>query len=251
MVAAPGFASEDHAVAHVLVPELDGEVVVAGHDGRHLARVRRLRPGEPVTAADGAGRWRAYDVAAVSGSELRLVARGDVRWEPRLVPRLAVAFAPIKGQRPELVVSGLTELGVDRMLVVRAARSVVRWEHERASAATARLERVVREAAMQSRRAWLPDVAVGGTLGALGGHPGLVLADRRGHAEVPLPVDGEWLLVVGPEGGLDPDERAVLGRWPVLGVGPHVLRAETAAIAAAAVLASRRRPAPELDERGA
>ena len=119
---------------------------------------------------------------------------------------------------------------------------MVRWDPSRVDDAIARLNRVAHEAAMQSRRARLPVVLRPVEIDALAGRPGLLVADRDGVAPAELPVPGAdgWLVVVGPEGGLDAGERAVLGAAPRLAVGPHVLRSETAAAAAAAALAGRR-----------
>jgi 16S rRNA (uracil1498-N3)-methyltransferase len=174
-----------------------------------------------------------------------LTADGPVSREPALTPGLAVAFALSKGPKPESVVSGLTELGVDRIVPFRGARSVVRWEGDRIPTAMARLRRVAREAAMQCRRARLPEVAEPIDLATLAAHPAVVLGDTEGVAVADLaaPDGGEWLAVVGPEVGLDAAERDQLASGAgstLLAVGPHVLRTETAAVAIAAVLTSRR-----------
>lgn len=240
-----GFASAAGAVAHVFAASLDDAVVVDGPDGHHLVRVRRLRAGEPVTVSDGTGRWRPYAVAAAERDRLDLVAVDGVHVEPDLEPRLGVAFALSKGTKPELVVAGLTELGVDRIVPFRSTRSVVRWDADRARAATERWRRVVRESAMQCRRSRLPTVAEPVALADLHTEGVLVVGDPEGEpvADVPVPPGGEWLAVVGAEGGLDPAERAWLATRPgtvTVAVGRHVLRAETAALALAAVLAGRR-----------
>jgi 16S rRNA (uracil1498-N3)-methyltransferase len=230
-------------VAHVFVDgPLADELVISGADGHHLARVRRLRTDEEVTAADGAGRWRAYRIAEVARTRLVLVAHDGERQEPTLTPPLAVAFALTKGTKPETVVAHLTELGVDRIVPVHARRSVVRWQGARAQDALARLGRVARESAMQSRRARLPTIEAPATVADLVGEPGLVVAERAGRPAAALPEPGPvgWLVAVGPEGGFDPDEQLVLAGAPRLGVGPHVLRAETAAVAAAAALSGLR-----------
>lgn len=241
-----GFAAGAGAAAHVFAVALDAVVVVDGPDGHHLARVRRLRPGEMVTVADGDGAWRVYRVAASAPARLTLEAAGEVHHEPKLRPRLAVAFGIGKGAKPEQVVSGLTELGVDRIVPMRTARSVVRWEGDRAASAVERLRRVAREAAMQCRRSCVPEVAEPVDPAGLE-TPGVVVlgdpAGRRG-GDVPEPSGGEWLAVVGAEGGLTPDEHDLLAGRPgtvTLAAGPHVLRTETAALAVAAVLATRRR----------
>jgi 16S rRNA (uracil1498-N3)-methyltransferase len=241
--AASGWAAAYPATAHVLVPALDEELTVDGDDGHHLARVRRVRAGESLTAADGFGVWRPYVVANVDGQALELRACGDPRVEPEITPRLEVAFALTKGAKPETVVQQLTELGVDRIRPVRTRRSVVRWDASRAEAAVARLRRVAREAAAQSRRARLPAVEPPAELSSLAALGGLVLADRSvvGGSLPEWPPGGTWVLVVGPEGGLEADEIAQLGVVSRLAVGPHVLRAETAAVSAAAALAISRR----------
>lgn len=237
-----GWAAAVPAAAHLFVDRLDAALDVSGEDGHHLARVLRLRTGETVTAADGTGRWRPYAVVAASGTGVRLEACGDPRVEPELSPRLSVAFALTKGDKPELTVQKLTELGVERILPVLADRSVVRPTSERAGAAHGRWRRVALQAACQCRRARLPEVAPLGPLADLAGHPGLVVAERGApHPEALLtPPGGEVLVVIGPEGGFTGEEVAALRPWARVGLGPHVLRAETAALAVAAVLAAAR-----------
>jgi len=234
-------------VAHVLVAALDDELTVTGAAGHHLQRVRRLRPGEAVTAADGAGRWRLYAVVDAAGGRVRLRAAGEPTVEPVLVPPLRIACALTKGDGPETVVRHAAELGVDAVLPVLAARSVGRWPNARRAHALDRLRRVADEAAAQARRARRLTVDPLQPLVSLAGRPGLVLADRDGDPPVALPDPGPdgWVVLVGPEGGLDPAERAALGDPPRLAVGPHVLRAETAGSAVAAALAGRRTPAPD------
>ena len=157
---------------------MDDTVFVTGEDGHHLQRAR-IRPGERATAADGTGAWRAYVVARAAEGALALTADGALHREPVLRPALAVAFALSKGPKPEAVVSGLTELGVDLILPFRSARSVVRWEGDRVPTATARLRRVAREAGMQSRRARLPEIAEPVDVATLA-LPGVVLGDPAG-----------------------------------------------------------------------
>ncbi len=242
----PRFAADDAAAAHVFVTTLADELTVDGADGHHLARARRLRPGEGVTAADGDGAWRAYTVSAADRDGLRLTGAGPIVREPQLTPRLVVAFALTRNEKPEVVVQKVTELGADAVAPVLSCRSVRRAvDPSRTSRMTDRLRRVAREAAMQCRRARLPEVSEPVPLSSLAGRPGLVVAARDGAAptDLPVPAGGEWVLIVGPEGGLDPAELEVLEHPPGLAVGPHVLRAETAAIAGAAALVVRRRPA--------
>ncbi len=218
--------------------------VLGPDDAHHLFDVLRLRSGEPVVAADGAGSWCPCRVAA--GPEGRrwrqadladlLVPEGPVVREAETGPRLTVAFAPTKGDRPDWVVQKLTELGVDRIVPLRVARSVVRWEGERGRRAVERLARVAREAAAQCRRARLPEVDPVRTLDELGSEfgPEVVLVQPGGG---PPSLD-RTVVAVGPEGGWDPDEVARFG--PGMGLGPTVLRAETAAVAAGTLLCGLR-----------
>lgn len=214
---------------HVLVADVE-RPALGDDDRHHLERVLRVRPGDPLTVGDGAGAWRACRL----GAEPDPVDR--IHHVARPAPAIGVGFALIKGGRPELVVQKLTELGVDRIMPFVAARSVVRWEPTKAARNVARLRRVAREAVMQSRRAWLPVVDEIGDLAELfdGGAAGCALADRGG-----APVSLEHpVVLVGPEGGWTDDERA--RGLPTVRLGDAVLRAETASIAAATLLADAR-----------
>ena len=241
-----GWPADVPASAHLFVAsaaDLIEVVEVGGEDGHHLARVLRLRAGETVTVADGSGVWRPYRIADVTGAAgVHLQATGAVEHEPAPSERLAVAFALTKGDKPDLVVQKLTELGVDRIVPVLGERSVSRPGPDRAGAATERWRRIAREAARQCRRATLPVVEDLVPLAALSGHPGLVVAERGGVPAVALgcPPGDEILVVVGPEGGLADPEVEALKPWARLNLGPHILRAETAALAAAALLSTRR-----------
>ncbi|MGH9007139.1 MAG: RsmE family RNA methyltransferase [Acidimicrobiales bacterium] len=211
-------------------PELDDD------DRHHLVRVLRLGVGECVVAADGRGR---SVICRFTGTGSLLEPDGPATRTERPTPLLTVAFAPVKGDRPDWVVQKLTELGVDRIVPLVTERAVVRWSGGRADKAVERLRKVAREAAAQSRRAWLPQVAEPVALGALRdgllrAGVGLALAERGGKAP-----SLDWpAIAVGPEGGWGDTERG-LGLPPV-GLGDTVLRAETAAVAAAALLAGLR-----------
>jgi 16S rRNA (uracil1498-N3)-methyltransferase len=234
------------AAALVYVETLGERCEIDGDDGHHLERVRRLRVGEQVDAADGAGAWRRYEIVETHRGSVVLEARGDLEHEPESAPPIGLAVALQKGGL-EAVVAAVTELGIARIVPVRTVRAVVRWDEARGAAAVRRLRSVAREAGMQSRRARLPAVDDVIDFDALVGTPGLVVADRDGNPAAALGAPGPagWTVVVGPEGGLAPEEVATLADAPTLALGPHVLRASTAPIAAAAVLleqARRERP---------
>ena len=212
-------------VADLAEPELDRD---AAH---HLGRVLRLRAGDEVCATDGAGGWRSctFDGAA------SLEPRAEVEQAPAPTSPVTVGFALVKGAKPEMVVQKLTELGVDRIVVFAARRSVVRWDDERSAKHLERLARVAAEACAQSRRLWLPSVEVGQLADLL--RDGAVAADAGGRALRA----GDRAVVVGPEGGWDDDElRDADGTDARVALGEHVLRAETAAITAGALLTTLR-----------
>ena len=223
------------------------ETVLAGAEGHHAAAVRRLRPGEPVRLSDGAGGLAECTVTRVGPDRLTLAVHGRSRLDPPR-PRFVVVQALAKGDRGELAVAQLTELGADEVVPWSASRSVVVWRAERGAKALARWRATAREAAKQSRRAWLPTVAephgtaeVAARIAAAGG--GLVL-DSDAVATLgsaPLPAVSDLVLVVGPEGGITEDELAACtaaGAHPVR-LGPAVLRTSTAGAAALAVLSVR------------
>ncbi|HUQ39838.1 MAG TPA: RsmE family RNA methyltransferase [Acidimicrobiales bacterium] len=218
--------------AHVFVDDLDS-LDLHPDDDHHLRAVLRLRAGEAVTASDGRGRWRPCTVSA--GGAL-LEPAGEVVGDPAPSPALTVGIALTKGDRPEWAVQKLTECGVDRIVPVASARAVVRWDAAKAARNRDRLARIAREAAMQSRRTWLPEIlpltAFADAAAALG--PGLALAERGGR---PLSLATPAVLV-GPEGGWADDELAA--GLPTVDLGPHVLRSETASVAAGVLLGSLR-----------
>jgi 16S rRNA (uracil1498-N3)-methyltransferase len=229
------------AAAQVFVDD-PGRPQLSDEDAHHLGRVLRLRDGEEVVAADGRGRWArtlwrgAAALEPVSASP-GVGGDGSVQSEARAEPALTVAFAPVKGERPEWVVQKLTELGIDRIVPLLSERSVERWTGTRGQASVEKLRRVAREAAAQSRHVWLPEVSDTVTfaeLSALGGAGEVVLAQLSGDR----PTVAQRVVAVGPEGGWSTEELA--SGLPTVGFGLSVLRAETAAVTAGALLASLR-----------
>jgi 16S rRNA (uracil1498-N3)-methyltransferase len=216
-------------VGDVAVPELD--------DGsaHHLRRVLRLRHGESVTVTDGAGRWRR---CLFDGD--RVEADGDIETAPAPDPQLTVAVAPPKGDRLDWLVGKCTELGIDRLVMLEAERSMVRWNSDRAARQLDRVRRISVEAAMQSRRVWLP--VVEGPMPAGDVLAGSVIAEPDGRPLGP----NDTAVAVGPEGGWSPAELDLAAA--TVSLGPNVLRVETAAVAAAALMVSMRAPRDHIGE---
>jgi 16S rRNA (uracil1498-N3)-methyltransferase len=220
--------------------------VLDGPEGRHAAAVRRLQPGEELVIADGRGAAAACVVETVQGKD-SLELRVERSWtEPQPQPRIVLVQALVKGDRGELAVELATETGVDAIVPWRASRSIVKWEDgPRGAKALGRWRSTVREAAKQSRRAWIPDVAEPVTTRQLvelvrKSAITIVLdaAASAGIRDVVLPTQGDLLLVVGPEGGISESESETLNAAgaQVARLGPTVLRASTAAAVAIAAL---------------
>ncbi|MEV4545425.1 16S rRNA (uracil(1498)-N(3))-methyltransferase [Micromonospora echinaurantiaca] len=220
-----------------------------GPEGHHAATVQRLRVGEELLLADGHGGTATAVVTAVGRGSLEL----DIRsrgYVDASVPRLVVVQGIAKGDRGELAVQAMTEVGVDEIVPWAAARSVTQWRGDRGVRAREKWAATAREAAKQARRAWLPVVAGApdestGTVARriAGAAAAFVLHeeadDRLTTAE--LPDAGEIVLVVGPEGGIAPaelDAFTAAGARPVR-LGSAVLRTSTAGVAALAVLSAR------------
>ncbi len=211
---------------HVFVANLEA-LELDDHDRHHLAAALRLRPGAAMTVSDGDGRWRACRFGD------RIEPAGEIVEVAAPTP-IGVGFVPVKTTKPEFVVQKLTELGVDEIVICFSQRSVVRWDEAKWHKLEPRLDRVAREASMQSRRVRVPVVSYAGSISDFAGHSGVAIADPSG---VDLAVEHRFVLV-GPEGGWDDAELA--GGWPVVALGSQILRAETAAIAAGVLLASIR-----------
>ena len=296
--------------AHVFVEDVEVPALnLRDADFHHLSRVLRLRPGEAVSASDGAGRSLACRWTGARALE----PASEISYQGRPWPPLTVAFALTKGEHPEWTVQKLTEAGVDRVIVMTTAHCVARWGAGDPPRRLARLKEVARQAAMQSRRVWLPSVegpltfsqvvsvgsqvvsvgsqvdpvgsqvdpvgsqvvsvgsqvdpvgsqvvpvgrvategesgdpragaagqagvvpgAAGVVPGAAGVVPGVALAVPDGS---PLSLATPSVLV-GPEGGWSEAELGAVVNHVAL--GPHVLRAETAALAAGVLLAALR-----------
>ena len=219
------------SAAHVFVQSLETPNI-STDDQHHLLKVLRVKATDQITVSNGVGAWitatitKDGDVCATS--ELFVIE--PPKWS------LCIAFAPVKGEKPELIVQKLTELGIDEIIpLAPTVRSVVRWDSAKAAKQTGRLQRVANEASMQSRRVWLPVV-----------HPVTQLADLASRHEVAFAEPGgvevsavHRTIVVGPEGGFAPDE---LGNSVSrVSLGESVLRAETAAIVAGALMCRYRR----------
>ncbi|MFF9451690.1 16S rRNA (uracil(1498)-N(3))-methyltransferase [Streptomyces flaveolus] len=226
-----------------------GEYVLDGPEGRHAVSVKRLRPGEDVVLTDGRGRWAEGVVKAAEGKD-RLVVSGleSVHEEPSEQPRVTVVQALPKGDRGELAVETMTEVGVDAIVPWAASRCITQWKGDRGLKALGKWRATAREAGKQSRRVRFPDVADAASskqvASLLAGAAFAAVLHESGEeplASAELPAAGDIVLVVGPEGGVSPEELALFaqaGAKPYR-LGRSVLRTSTAGTAATAVLLAR------------
>ncbi len=238
----PVFVVDADAFAHDTVT-LDGD------EGRHAVVVRRLRVGEHLVITDGRGRAAECQVTVLAKASL-VAAVLVRRFEAAPLPRLVVVQAIPKGDHAERAVDLMTEIGVDAIVPWAAARNVVTWKGDRADKALHRWRATATAAAKQSRRLWHPQVAdlhsTAQVVELLAGAAACYVLHEsvsRPLAGVPLPAQGDLVLVVGPEGGITEDEVEALGAAgaQTVRLGPEVLRSSSAGMAAAAVVLSRTR----------
>ncbi|MFJ2603867.1 16S rRNA (uracil(1498)-N(3))-methyltransferase [Streptomyces sp. NPDC091279] len=234
---------------------LDGlgvEYVLDGAEGRHAVSVKRLRAGERVVLTDGLGRWTEAVVYSAEGKDrLLLTDLAGVKEEAPPSPRITVVQALPKGDRGEVAVETMTEVGIDAVVPWQASRCITQWKGERGAKALAKWRATARESGKQSRRVRFPEIAEAATtkqVAALLATADLavVLHEDREHDSAPLataqlPADGDIVLVVGPEGGVSPEELALFEQAGAKAhrLGHSVLRTSTAGTAAGALLLGR------------
>jgi 16S rRNA (uracil1498-N3)-methyltransferase len=223
------------------------EIVLEGDEGRHAATVKRICAGEQVVLTDGAGRSARCSVVDTGKASLTVRVESVERAD-RALPHVTVVQAIPKGDRGELAVEMLTEVGVDRIVPWAASRSIAVWRGERAVKSLAKWRAAARSAAKQARRSWLPEVAELADTAEVAA----LLADadlavvlhedaRMPLAALSLDGVGSVVVVVGPEGGISDDELAAFGCADVVRLGSSVLRTSTAGVVAVAALLSRTR----------
>ncbi|QDY76672.1 16S rRNA (uracil(1498)-N(3))-methyltransferase [Streptomyces qinzhouensis] len=223
-------------------------LVLDGPEGRHAVSVKRLQPGEDVVLTDGRGRGAAGRVLRTEGKDRLVVEPVSFPDEPEPAPRITVVQALPKGDRGELAVETMTETGTDAIVPWSAARCITQWRGERGAKALAKWRATAREAGKQSRRLRFPEVAEPATTRRVAellaeADFAAVLHEEGAEplATAALPATGSVVIVVGPEGGVSPEEIALFeaaGARPYR-LGRSVLRTSTAGTAATALLLTR------------
>lgn len=248
-MSAPLFLLADGALEGV---QVGASLLLDGPEGHHAVTVARMRTGQPVLLADGSGALARCVISEVGKGSLTAEVKNSL-FDAVPDPRFTLVQALAKGDRDLLAIEIGTELGVDAVVPWEAERSIVRWRGDRATKAHRKWQHTMVAATKQARRARVPDLSLVADRQAvlarihqtdlalvLHESAGIALADI---AETNLPVSGEVVLIVGPEGGISDDELAAF-----VGAGAHAvrlgstaLRTSTAGSAALAVLSAQRR----------
>jgi len=234
-----------YLVEELAAAAVGGTVAIAGAEAKHVATVSRTRVGERMLI--GNGRGLVVDGVAESVAPAEVIVRVEgVRVADAPTPAIRLVQALAKGDRDELAIQAATELGVDGVVPWQAERSVSRWSGPKLEKGRERWASIVREAAKQSMRPWLPEVAelvaTHDIAAAAATQRVLVLEPTAGHPLTAIEPDGrDLLLVVGPEGGIAPGELDALqaAGAELVRLGPEVLRTSTAGPSAIAVLNAR------------
>jgi len=216
---------------------------------QHLRASLRLQPGELLTVTDERGRRYRAEIAEVSIGTLIGRILDTTSAPPKTSPSIVLAQSLLKGEKMDWVIQKATELGVARIAPVLASHSVVRPRADRIEHQLARWQRIALEAAQQSERWSVPVIDEPATVPHLLSTSKtaalkILLAERSDGASLsnlPLHNDGDVWLLIGPEGGWEEAEFRHMREQGFVGVtlGPRILRAETAAIAALTILQSR------------
>jgi 16S rRNA (uracil1498-N3)-methyltransferase len=216
-----------------------GELVVRGEEHHYVARVRRARTGDAIELVDGAGMRASAVITAITdeATTLAVAAPETIAAKP---PFVRAVIPAIKGDRMDVALEKLVEVGADEIVIFPAQRAIVKLEDKR-EAKLVKYRAALQAAARQSGRAQIPAVRIADSLAdALAGASAQqrIVLDPASDAPLVIGVTAEVTLVSGPEGGLAPGELEALARagFGAVGLGPRILRAETAPVVAVALI---------------
>jgi 16S rRNA (uracil1498-N3)-methyltransferase len=215
----------------------EGELVVRGDEHHYVARVRRARVGDAIEIVDGAGMRASAAITKITddATTLSVGAPETIAAKPPFVRSVIPA---IKGDRMDTCLEKLVEVGADVIVIFPAQRAVVKLEDKR-DAKLAKYRAALQAAARQSGRAQIPSVRIADSLAAAISPPSQLRIVLDPSSDTPLGCDADDVTIVsGPEGGLTSEELAELATagFGAVGLGPRILRAETAPVVAVAVI---------------
>jgi 16S rRNA (uracil1498-N3)-methyltransferase len=238
-----------------------GELTITGDEHHYLHRVRRARPGDAVELVDGTGHRATATIERIA-ADATIVRAGVPELVADASPRIRVLLPLIKGDRMDVCLEKLVEVGADEIVLWPAARAVVKLDGDRLEARLAKFRAALQAAARQCGRASVPTVMAAGSLADAIGLPPpapalapapaaaviglppaappapaiLRLVLDPGAERTAIPPADDVTIISGPEGGFAPEELDALAGWTSLGLGPRVLRAETAPVVAVALV---------------
>ena len=218
---------------------------ISGDEGRHAATVKRMRVGERIDVCDGFGNRASGLVSALGRDWVEVELDSRSREEQDGLQFVAVQ-AVAKGDRADLAIEVLTEVGIDRIIPWQAQNSVAKWDDSGKS--LAKWQRVAREASKQSRRSWIPVVndvlTIEELVAQAASFDSVIVLHESAEVtltDVSLPTSGTVALVIGPEGGIASAELEALedAGAQIVRMGPTIMRTSTAGGIALAVLVAK------------
>jgi len=228
---------------------IGARAIIEGEPHRHLARVLRARPGDKVTLFDGRGGEADAEVLSVERDQTTLSLGARRQVAAPAGPRVVLLQSLARGEKMDFIIQKTTELGVHEIVPIAAGRSVARVPTGEAAPRRARWEKIAQEAARQCGRADVPAIASPRSLAEAVARAGddrdhLRLALWEGSRGQPLRAaladrsPATVSLLVGPEGGFADEEIAAAAQsgFEIVGLGPRILRVETAAVVAVALV---------------
>lgn len=228
----------------VNAPSEDGRFYIEGEDYHHIVRVMRMKQGDQIVCVSPNGESAICEIAEITGEQ---AVADIVQWNvesSELPIQITIASGLPKGDKLELIIQKGTELGAFGFVPFVAARSIVKWDEKKSSKKVDRWQKISKEAAEQSHRSHVPEVASPITFSNL-----VKVAEdfdykliayeeeaKQGESSVLFEVLNKMrpkeslIIVFGPEGGLTEKEVAMLkgNGFHSCGLGPRILRTETA-----------------------
>ena len=221
------------------------QVTLSGPEGRHAVSVVRVKVGEHVDLSDGDGLLIAGRVVEVNNPDELVIEVLERIIDDVVLPRLVVVQAIPKGDRGERAVELLTEVGADAIVPWAASRCIAQWKGDRAEKALTKWENTAKAAGKQARRSRLPQVTgvatTGDVVSMIAAASGAIVLHEESTTALTdwnPPIDGEIVIVVGPEGGITSDEVEAFRQAgaQIVHMGKSIMRTSTAGAAAVAVL---------------
>ena len=221
------------------------QVTLSGPEGRHAVSVVRVKVGEHIDLSDGDGLLIAGRVVEVNNPDELVIEVLERIIDDVVLPRLVVVQAIPKGDRGERAVELLTEVGADAIVPWAASRCIAQWKGDRAEKALTKWENTAKAAGKQARRSRLPQVTgvatTGDVVSMIAAASGAIVLHEESTTALTdwnPPIDGEIVVVVGPEGGITSDEVEAFRQAgaQIVHMGKSIMRTSTAGAAAVAVL---------------